>query len=117
MCIMMYKDIYYSTVKVKEEIHIDSYIAIKMINDDNKLHPDLEQYYEMKKYTLQQCVCYPFIFFKGKESIFFTFKENKGKPNNYQEPPITMCVSSICTDKTLKTLCTKETEHSIGITF
>lgn len=40
---------------VKKEIHIDSYIAIKMINNDNKLHPDMEQYHDMKteKCTLQ----------------------------------------------------------------
>lgn len=41
--------IYYNSVMVEKEIHIDSYIAIKMTNDYNKLYPDMKQYYENEK--------------------------------------------------------------------
>lgn len=93
----MYKDIYYSTVKVKKEIHIDSYIAIKTINDDNKLHPDLEQYYEIKNMQVYAATVsmLSFIFFKEKK-----IKVNQTTTRNHPA----MCVSSTHTDKTLKTV-------------
>lgn len=69
---------------VEKEIHIDYYIAIKITNDYNNLHPDMEQYYENEKSG--SCRTLDVII-----SLLGFKKLNKGKPNN-TENHHEMCV-------------------------